>query len=145
MITVRQLLARKGHSVHTIRPDASVLEGLQLMAQYDVGALVVLGEGGEVVGLLSERDYARKVILRGKQSSETRVDEIMDEKPVCIRSAQSIDDCMLLMTERRTRHLPVVENGQIAGVISIGDVVKEMLADRDDTIEELAQYIQGNR
>ena len=145
MITVRQLLARKGHSVHTIRPDASVLEGIQLMAQYDVGALVVLGEGGEVVGLLSERDYARKVILRGKQSSETRVDEIMDEKPVCIRSAQSIDDCMLLMTERRTRHLPVVENGQIAGVISIGDVVKEMLADRDDTIEELAQYIQGNR
>ena len=145
MITVRQLLARKGHSVHTIRPDASVLEGIQLMAQYDVGALVVLGEGGEVVGLLSERDYARKVILRGKQSSETRVDEIMDEKPVCIRSAQSIDDCMLLMTELRTRHLPVVENGQIAGVISIGDVVKEMLADRDDTIEELAQYIQGNR
>ena len=145
MITVRQLLARKGHSVHTIRPDASVLEALQLMAQYDVGALVVLGEGGEVVGLLSERDYARKVILRGKQSSETRVDEIMEEKPVTIRSVQSIDDCMLLMTERRTRHLPVVENGQIAGVISIGDVVKEMLADRDDTIEELAQYIQGNR
>ncbi len=145
MITVRQLLARKGHSVHTIRPDASVLEGLQLMAQYDVGALVVLGEGGEVVGLLSERDYARKVILRGKQSSETRVDEIMEEKPVYIRSVQSIDDCMLLMTERRTRHLPVVENGQVAGVISIGDVVKEMLADRDDTIEELAQYIQGNR
>lgn len=145
MITVRQLLARKGHIVHTIRPDASVLEALQLMAQYDVGALVVLGEGGEVVGLLSERDYARKVILRGKQSSETRVDEIMEEKPVTIRSVQSIDDCMLLMTERRTRHLPVVENGQIAGVISIGDVVKEMLADRDDTIEELAQYIQGNR
>ena len=145
MISVRQLLARKGHSVHTIRPDASVLEALQSMAQYDVGALVVLGEGGEVVGLLSERDYARKVILRGKQSSETRVDEIMDEKPVCIRSAQSIDDCMLLMTERRTRHLPVVENGQIAGVISIGDVVKEMLADREATIEELAQYIQGNR
>lgn len=145
MITVRQLLARKGHSVHTIRPDASVLEALQLMAQYDVGALVVLGEGGEVVGLLSERDYARKVILRGKQSSETRVDEIMEEKPVYVRSVQSIEDCMLLMTERRTRHLPVVENGQVAGVISIGDVVKEMLADRDETIEELEQYIQGNR
>jgi CBS domain-containing protein len=145
MISVRQPLARKGHSVHTIRPDASVLEALQAMAQYDVGALVVLGEGGEVVGLLSERDYARKVILRGKQSSETRVDEIMDEKPVYIRSVQSIDDCMLLMTERRTRHLPVVENGQMAGVISIGDVVKEMLADRDETIEELEQYIQGNR
>ncbi len=145
MVNVRQLLARKGHNVHTIRPDASVLEALQLMAQYDVGALVVLGEAGDVVGLLSERDYARKVILRGKQSSETRVDEIMDEKPACIRSAQSIDDCMLLMTERRTRHLPVVENGQIAGVISIGDVVKEMLADREATIEEMAQYIQGNR
>ena len=145
MITVRQLLARKGHNVHTISPGATVLEGLQLMARHDVGALVVLGEAGEVVGLLTERDYARKVILRGKHSSETRVGEIMDDKPAYVRSAQSIDDCMLLMTERRTRHLPVVENGQIAGVVSIGDVVKEMLADREATIEELEQYIQGNR
>ena len=142
MLTVRQLLARKGNAVHGIAPDATVLEALERMAQYDVGALVVL-DGGELVGLVSERDYARKVILRGKHSDTTPVREIMQEKPFCVGSAQSIDECMVLMTERRTRHLPVVENGQIAGLISIGDVVKAVIADREATIEELAQYIQG--
>ena len=144
MITVRQLLARKGNAVRHIAPDATVYEALQQMAQHDVGALVVLADG-ELVGLVSERDYARKVILRGKHSDETRVREIMDEKPICVRSVQSIEDCMQLMTERRTRHLPVVENGQIAGMISIGDVVKAIIADRETTIEELQQYIQSSR
>jgi len=144
MITVRQLLARKGHAIHSIGPDATVLEALQRMAQHDIGAIVVL-EAGEVAGLVSERDYARKVILRGKHSDATRVREIMDDKFICVRSAQSIEDCMQLMTERRTRHLPVVENGQIAGLISIGDVVKEIIADRETTIEELQHYIQTAR
>jgi CBS domain-containing protein len=142
MMTVRQLLARKGNAVHHIAPDASVLEALQRMAQYEVGSLVVLDEG-ELVGLLSERDYARKVVLRGKHSRDTQVREIMDDKPPCVRSVQSIEDCMRLMTEKRVRHLPVVENGQIAGLISIGDVVKAIIADREATIDELQQYIQG--
>ncbi len=144
MMTVRQILARKGYGVKHIEPDASVLAALQQMAHADIGALVVL-EDGEVLGVVSERDYARKVILRGRNSDETRVREIMDDKPVCVRSTQSIEDCMHLMTEHRTRHLPVVENGQIAGLISIGDVVKAIIADREATIEELQQYIQGSR
>jgi CBS domain-containing protein len=144
MLTVRQLLARKGHAVHHIAPEATVFEALQLMAAHDVGALVVLRDG-ELAGLLTERDYARKVILRGKQSSDTSVAEIMDDKPVCVHSAQSVDECMHLMTEHRTRHLPVVENGQIAGMVSIGDAVKAVIADREATIEELHEYIRGAR
>ncbi len=143
MTTVRQLLAQKGHAVHQIGPEASVLEALECMAKVDVGALVVL-EDGELVGLISERDYARKVILKGRHSKDTRVREIMDEQPVCIRSLQSIDECMQLMTEQRTRHLPVVENGQVSGLISIGDVVKAIIADRESTIGELTSYIQGS-
>jgi len=144
MATVRQLLARKGTHVHHIHPDATVLEALQRMADHDIGALAVL-EDGELIGVVSERDYARKVILRGRFSKDVRVREIMNDKPVCVRSTHSIDDCMKLMTETRQRHLPVVENGQIAGMISIGDVVKEIIADREMTIEELQQYIQGGR
>jgi CBS domain-containing protein len=144
MFSVRQILAEKGHGVQHIAPDATVLDALQQMARSDVGALVVL-EDGELVGLLSERDYARKVILLGRHSDATRVREIMHAKPVCVRSMQSIEDCMRLMTEHRTRHLPVVENGQVAGVVSIGDVVKAIIADREATIEELQQYIQGAR
>ena len=144
MVTVRQLLARKGNAVHHVDPESSVLDALRLMAQHDVGALVVL-DRGDLIGLVSERDYARKVILRGKHSDETRVREIMDDKPVCVRSLQSIEDCMQLITDRRTRHLPVVENGQVAGLISIGDVVKAIIADRETTIDELQQYIQNAR
>jgi CBS domain-containing protein len=144
MFSVRQILAEKGHGVHHIAPDATVLDALQQMARSDVGALVVL-EHGEIVGLVSERDYARKVVLAGRHSDATLVREIMHEKPVCVRSTQSIEDCMRLITEHRTRHLPVVENGQIAGVVSIGDVVKAIIADREATIEELQQYIQGAR
>jgi CBS domain-containing protein len=142
MMTVRQILARKGYAVHHIAPDATVLEALGVMEHADVGALAVLDDG-ELTGLLSERDYARKVILRGRHSSETRVREIMNEKPVCVSGAQSIEDCMRLMTEHRTRHLPVVENGQISGIVSIGDVVKAIIADREATIEELQDYIRG--
>lgn len=144
MVTVRQLLARKGHTIRYIDPEASVLDALRLMAEWDVGALIVLA-AGELVGLVSERDYARKVVLKGRVSKDTPVGEIMDEKPICVASTASVEECMGLMTDKRTRHLPVVENGQVAGIISIGDVVKAIIEDREMTIEGLQQYITGGR
>ena len=144
MKTIRQILGRKGYAVHTIGPDATVLETLQRMAEHDVGALVVV-EGGEVVGLVSERDYARKVILKGRFSKDTPVREIMSHPVVCVSSTQTVASCMSLMTERRIRHLPVIENGQLAGLISIGDVVKTIIEDQQFTIEELENYISGSR
>ena len=144
MITVRQLLSRKGHGIRHIDPEASVLDALRVMAEWDVGALVVLREG-DLVGLVSERDYARKVVLKGRLSKDTRVGEIMDEKPICVSSTASVEECMGLMTDKRTRHLPVVENGQVSGIISIGDVVKAIIEDREMTIEELQHYITGGR
>jgi CBS domain-containing protein len=144
MITVRRVLTAKGSEIHRVAPDASVLEALQRMAHHDVGALVVVA-ADELVGLLTERDYARKVILQGKHSGATSVHEIMNPDPPTVRLDDSIEDCMHLMTHRRTRHLPVVEHGRLAGVISIGDVVKAIIADRETTIEELQFYIQGTR
>ena len=144
MVTVRQLLARKGHAIRHIDPEASVLDALRVMAEWDVGALIVLA-AGELVGLVSERDYARKVVLKGRLSKDTRVGEIMDDKPICVASTASVEECMGLMTDKRTRHLPVVENGQVSGIISIGDVVKAIIEDREMTIEGLQQYITGGR
>ncbi len=144
MVTVRQLLARKGHAIRHIDPEASVLDALRVMAEWNVGALIVLA-AGELVGLVSERDYARKVVLKGRVSKDTRVGEIMDDKPICVASTASVEACMGLMTDKRTRHLPVVENGQVSGIISIGDVVKAIIEDREMTIEELQQYITGGR
>ena len=143
MKTVRQLLGYKGHSVFTTVPDTTVLEALEEMAERDVGALVVLDDDGEVAGLISERDYARKVILRGKVSRDTRVREIMTTEVICVGSRQSVDACMKLMTEHRIRHIPVVENGQLAGLVSIGDVVKAVIEDQQFTIEQLQHYISG--
>ncbi len=140
--TVRSLLGNKGYAVHTIDPDASVLDALEAMASRDVGALCVVREG-ELVGLLSERDYARKVILKGRFSKDTRVREIMSTEVVTVTSQQTGQDCMALMTENRVRHLPVVENGQLAGIISIGDVVKGIIGEQQKTIEELEDYIAG--
>jgi len=114
MKTVRNVLGDKGHSVHTISPDATVLEALQEMADRNVGALVVLSEG-DVVGLISERDYARKVILKGRFSKDVPVHEIMTREVVCASSKNKMDACMALMTEKRVRHLPILENGQLAG------------------------------
>lgn len=142
MKTIGQLLGAKGHSVYSIAPDATVLEALQEMADRDVGALVVL-EGGELVGLISERDYARKVILKGKFSKEIPVREIMSHRVVCVTSEQRVDSCMALMTEKRVRHLPVLDNEKLAGMISIGDVVKAIIEDQQFTIEQLEHYITG--
>ena len=142
MMTVRQILARKGHGVEQIGPDQSVLAALERMAHADIGALVVLDDG-ELVGVVSERDYARKVILQGRASATTRVKEIMITPVIYTHLDQPIEECMALMTEKRTRHLPVIEDGKLAGIISIGDLVKAIITDQKFIIEQLERYISG--
>jgi CBS domain-containing protein len=141
--TVAQVLQVKGYDVYSIKPDAPVYDALALMAEKGVGALVVL-DGQKLVGILSERDYARKVVLRGKSSKDTPVGEIMTEKVVCVRPDQHIEDCMALMTDKHIRHLPVQQGDRIIGVISIGDVVKAMISDREFLIRQLETYITGS-
>jgi CBS domain-containing protein len=144
MRTVKELLRNKGYQVWSIGPDATVYEALTLMAERDVGALLVL-EGGKLVGILSERDYARKIVLKGKTSRETPVREIMTENVVYVRPDQTIEECMALMTNKRIRHLPVMEEGRLLGVISIGDVVKEVISEQEFMIAQLENYITGKR
>ena len=141
MRTVGHVLDSKGTGVVTIAPSASVYDALTLLAQQNIGALVVL-EGDVVVGILSERDYARKVILRGESSKELLVEKIMTKRPSCIGREWTVEECMSLMTDKRIRHLPVIDGGRLSGVISIGDVVKSMIADREETIEHLEEYIR---
>ena len=140
MSTVRDVLSIKGTVVHSISMDSTVYEALVRMAQHHVGALVVV-ERGAVVGVISERDYARKVILHGKASKDTFVHEIMTEKVLCVRPEQTMDQCMALMTDKRVRHLPVLDHKHVVGVISIGDVVKEVISEQQFLIEQLEQYI----
>ena len=144
MKTVKQLLQGKanGSAVHAISPEASVLDAIKLMAEKGIGALVVL-DRERLAGVLSERDYARKVILHGRSSQTTQVREIMTEKVITVRSEQTVDDCMALMTAKRIRHLPVADAGKLAGVLSIGDLVKELIADREETIKQLESYIRS--
>ena len=142
MKTVRQLLQAKGGAVYSVSPDARVFEALKLMADKEVGALVVL-ERGNLAGILSERDYARKVILHGKSSHDIPVREIMTENVVTVQPGQTVDQCMALMTSRRIRHLPVVEEGKLAGLVSIGDLVKEVIAEQEQTIRQLESYIHS--
>ncbi len=142
MRTVKDVLQTKGHDVLSITPDATVYEALKIMADKNVGALVVLN-GEAVAGLLSERDYARKVILHGKSSKEMQVREIMTAKVYYMRPEQTLQDCMAQMTDKRVRHLPVLEGTRLVGIISIGDVVKEIIADHESTIKLLENYITG--
>ena len=142
MKTVKQLVDEKPHKLLSITPSMSVFEALQKMAEFDVGALVILDEG-RLVGIFSERDYARKLILHGKSSKETRVEEIMTTRVVCIGPDRSAEECMALMTDKRVRHLPVIEDKKVVAVISIGDVVREMIEDQKHTIEQLEQYIMS--
>lgn len=142
MRSVQQLLEEKPQQVLSIQPQATVFDALMLMAEKDVGALVVL-EGEKLVGIFSERDYARKIILFGKSSRETSVGEIMTAKVVCVRPEQMVDECMALMTQKRVRHLPVLSEKKVVGIISIGDVVRAMLQDQQHTIEQLEQYIMS--
>ena len=142
MKTVKELLQVKGHDVWSIAPDSSVYDALGLMADKGVGALLVL-EGGKVVGIVSERDYAREVDLMGRSSRQTPVREIMTQKVVYIRPENTAEDCMAVMTHKRIRHLPVLEDNQLVGIISIGDVVKSIIAEQQFVIQQLEQYITG--
>jgi CBS domain-containing protein len=136
------LLRAKGHRVLSVSPDTPVFDALELMAERNVGALLVLAEGC-LVGIFSERDYARKIILKGKASRTTPVRDIMTSPVVCVSPDQSLEDCMTLMTAKRVRHLPVVDEGHLVGVISIGDVVKDIISEQEFIIEQLQTYISG--
>jgi CBS domain-containing protein len=142
MKIVAQILQAKGKEVYSIAVDSTVLAALQLMAEKDVGALVVF-DGTALVGIVSERDYARKVALHGKSSATTLVREIMTSDVIYASPEQSIETCMAQMTKAHIRHLPVMEVGELVGVISIGDVVKALITDKEFTIEQLEKYIRG--
>jgi CBS domain-containing protein len=141
MITVKQLLASKPHGVVVTTPHTSVFDALALMARHDIGALPVLANG-HLVGLLSERDYARGVVLRGRSSRDMAVAELMT-RPVVVSLTHTIEQCMALMTRERVRHLPVVEDGQLIGIVTIGDAVKQLIDEQALTIHELEHYIRG--
>ena len=140
MTSVKQLLGGKGNATYSVGPEDPVLEAIRLMAEHHIGALLVM-KGDELVGIVSERDYARKVILLGRSSSATPVWQIMSSPVHTVSPGQTLQDCMRLMTERRIRHLPVVEKGRVVGVLSIGDLVKAVIQDQQQTIEQLEDYI----
>lgn len=142
MYTVRHLLQVKGNQVWTVTPQTTVYDALQLMATKNCGALVVL-DGPRVAGIFTERDYSRKVVLLGRSSKTTAVGELMTTEVLYVNPDATMEDCMALMTQKRTRHLPVLDNGKLAGIVSIGDVVKAVISDREFTIRELERYITG--
>ncbi|HEX9010876.1 MAG TPA: CBS domain-containing protein [Holophagaceae bacterium] len=142
MRPLKQLIGGKKPLV-SVGPDDTVFTALTLLAQHDIGALVVLA-GGRLVGIFSERDYARKIVLKGKTSRDTPVREIMSEKVCCVTLEETVEECMALMTEQRVRHLPVIGEGdRVIGILSIGDLVKETISDQQFTIDQLVTYIQN--
>ena len=143
MITVKQLLKEKTGGVRTIAPQDSVYKALEVMAEENMGALVVV-EDGKVVGIFSEREYARNVILKGKSSKATSVKDLMNNKVCYVRPEQTLDECMALFTEKRIRHLPVLDKEKLIGIVSIGDAVKQYIADKEFTIQQLENYIAGS-
>jgi CBS domain-containing protein len=140
--TVRDILKSKGGEVWTTAPESTVYDAIGLMGEKNIGALVVLEEG-EVVGVMSERDYSRKVVLQGRTSRDTRVGEILSRPVVTVRRRDSIERCMELMTSRRIRHLPVLDDGQLVGLISMGDLVRWVMTTQSQTIQQLHGYISG--
>lgn len=139
-MTVRDVIKAKGHDVFSIDPDASVFDALTLMADKNIGAVLVV-DGERTLGIFTERDYSRQVVLKGRASRETPVRDVMTARVVYVTPDQSMDDCMALMTKMRCRHLPVVEAGHVAGVLSVGDVVKAVISDKQFLIEQLENYI----
>jgi CBS domain-containing protein len=142
MTTVRQLLESKDRALYSVAPEAPVLEAIRLMAEHHVGALLVM-QGDALSGIVSERDYARKVILRGRSSADTPVRDIMSSPVITVTPADAVTRCMELMTERRVRHLPVTDGARVIGMISIGDLVKAVIAEQKSHIEQLESYIHS--
>lgn len=142
MKSVAHILAEKGHQIHVVAPTDTVYSALELMAEAGIGAVLVM-EGDQLVGILSERDYARKVILMDRSSKETPVADIMTPRVSVVGLGRSVEECMALMTEQRIRHLPVVDGDQVVGVVSVGDVVKAAISEREFMIEQLERYITG--
>ena len=142
MVTVRQLLDGKGADIWSVAPDDSVFEAVQVMSDRDVGALMVL-DGSRVAGIISERDYARKIALEGRASRDTKVADIMTTRVVYALPTQTVDECLALMTDKRIRHLPVMNGDDLVGVLSIGDLVKSKIEEQQHVIEQLEQYIAG--
>jgi len=144
MTTVQRLLQNKGHTVWSIPPNASVFEAIQLMADKRVGALMVV-DRNELVGIISERDYAREIVLKDRASHDTPVSAIMTQRVLYVRPQQTLEECMALMTEKNLRHLPVLDDGRLIGVISMRDVVKDLIAEKEFLIEQLENYISDRR
>jgi len=142
MPTAHDILRNKGHAVHSVRPNDTVLSALGVMAKHDIGAVLVL-DGEQLLGIVTERDYARKVALLGRTSRDSPVSAIMTQDVWWVAPHRTLEECMALMTERRVRHLPVVENRRVVGVISIGDLVKATIDEQEFTIRELKSYIAG--
>lgn len=143
MATVRDLLKnKKNNSIFSLSPGASVLDAMKMMAEHNIGAALVM-ESGQVVGILSERDIVRKVDLQGRSCATALVRDIMTEKVLYVEASQPVEECMALMTEKRIRHLPVMENGKLAGVVSVGDVLYDAIHERDFMIKQLEHYIHG--
>ena len=142
MKSVNDILKSKGNAVWAVKPDDTVLDTLKLMAEKEIGALLVM-EGEKLVGIVTERDYARKVILEGKSSRSATVAEVMTDKVLCVNPQQTVDECMALMTDKRARHLPVLDHKQVIGVVSIGDLVKALINEQQVIIDHLQNYISG--
>lgn len=142
MVTVRRLLELKEKGFWTVAPDVTAYEALQIMADRDVGALLVVSERN-LLGIFTERDYSRKVVLKGKSSKETPVSELMTRSVICVTPDDTTDQCMAIMNDKHVRHLPVLEYGKLAGIVSIRDVVNLIIAEREKTIQDLEQYISS--
>tara|TARA_B100001013_G_scaffold338405_1_gene259344 strand:+ start:384 stop:818 length:435 start_codon:yes stop_codon:yes gene_type:complete len=143
MTTIAQLLNAKGKQIWSVEPKATIFEALEIMSEKGIGALLVM-EDGKLKGIFSERDYARKVILKGKSSKETPVGELMTKKVFYIDPQKTTNDCMAMMTAKRIRHVPVIEDNQVIGIVTIGDVVNQIISEQEVTINHLENYITGS-
>ena len=143
MTTIAQLLNAKGDQIWSVEPKATIFEALEIMSEKEIGALLVM-EDGKLTGIFSERDYARKVILKGKSSKETQVGELMTKKVFYMDPQKTINDCMAMMTAKRIRHVPVIEDNQVMGIVTIGDVVNQIISEQEVTINHLENYITGS-
>lgn len=142
MTKITQLLSLKGRKTHSVRPDETVLTALEIMERENIGSLLVM-DGDRLVGMFTERLYAREVFLKGKSSPKTHIREVMKENVPCVSPDRSVEECMAIMTEKRVRHLPVIDEGRVVGVISIGDLVKSIISDQEFTINQLEDYIRA--